>query len=417
MMLRIGCWITALVACCLLPFICCAAETEGQKDVIFLQPGRMVSYAYDEWSISRPGLVVYCYPGQEQTLLNAFCTVSIRMHCDHDNYNQYLGSAPAEVKKHYKAEQSLFSFNVFASRKRRQVELEPFNQSCLGVVSSGKYEIEVLLNRFDLWRVGLLVLGVLLFFIALPMSQNPLFYYTGGILIGLTSFALALVYMFSKLMPYRPLMLGVMVGGWTLGFYGMQMMYENLRLIFVLYQHYVFWYLAIVGSISFFVCYRLGPPKDHRSKRVIQWTLQLIALTMVFFSSYQRTLATGFVLVVIAVYYHATPLALLRWIRNRFRSRYPSRRRLLTVEEFEEQGRIETDRALKDLREYCRSPECKQWTTMMRLRNPVRFASFVEGSPHVMDEECIEYDTVHSSLSNDDDESEDLQGSSEGEEN
>nr|XP_040238005.2 nuclear envelope integral membrane protein 1 [Anopheles coluzzii] len=386
----------------LLPFLCLGKEAETQKDLMFLEPGRLVSYTYDEWSITRPGLIVYCYPGQQESLLNAFCTVSIRMHCDHDNYNQYLGSSPAEVKKHYKAEQSLFSFNVFASRKRRQVELEPFNQSCLGVVSSGKYDIEVLLNRFDLWRVGLLVLGVLLFFIALPMSQNPLFYYTGGILIGLTSFALALVYMFSKMMPYRPLMLGVMVGGWTLGFYGMQMMYENLRLIFVLYQHYVFWYLAIVGSISFFVCYRLGPPKDRRSKRVIQWTLQLIALTMVFFSSYQRQLSTGFVLIVIGAYYHATPLNALRWVRNRFRSRYPGKRRLLTVEEFEEQGRIETDRALKDLREYCRSPECKQWTTMMRLRDPVRFASFVEGSPHVMEEECFEYDTVHSSISNDD---------------
>uniref|UniRef100_A0A182NUR4 Nuclear envelope integral membrane protein 1 n=1 Tax=Anopheles dirus TaxID=7168 RepID=A0A182NUR4_9DIPT len=391
-----------LLAISLLPWKCTAKEPDPQKDVIFLQPGRVVSYTYDEWSISRPSLMVYCYPGQEETLLNAFCTVSIRMHCDHDNYNQYPGSSPAEVKKHYKAEQSLFSFNVFASRKRRQVELEPFNQSCVGVVSSGKYDIEVLLNRFDLWRVGLLVFGVLLFCIALPMSQNPLFYYTGGILIGLTSFALALVYMFSKLMPYRPLMVGVMVGGWTLGFYGMQMMYENLRLIFVLYQHYVFWYLAVVGSISFFVCYRLGPPKDQRSKRVIQWTLQLIALTMVFFCSYQRTLATGFVLVVIVVYYHAAPLAVLRWVRNRFRRRYPGRRRLLTVEEFEEQGRVETDRALKDLREYCRSPECKQWTTMMRLRDPVRFASFVEGSQHVLDDECFEYDNVHSSLSNND---------------
>ena len=49
---------------------------------MFLEPGRLVSYTYDEWSITRPGLIVYCYPGQQESLLNAFCTVSIRMHCE-----------------------------------------------------------------------------------------------------------------------------------------------------------------------------------------------------------------------------------------------------------------------------------------------------------------------------------------------
>ncbi|XP_053673619.1 nuclear envelope integral membrane protein-like [Anopheles nili] len=391
---------------------CWAKEADSKKGgVTFLEPGRVLTYTPDEWSIYKPGLVIYCYPGQPPTLPNVFCTVSIRMQCDHENFNQYPGSVPAEVEKHWRDDQSLFSFNVFASRKRRQVELEPFNQSCLGVVSAGKYDIEVVLNRFDLWRVGMLMFGVMLFFTAQPMSQNPLFYYTGGILIGLTSFALALVYMFSKLMPYRPLMVGVMVGGWTLGFYGMQILYENLRLIFVLYQHYVFWYLAVVGTISFLVCYRLGPPMNHRSKQVIQWTLQLIGLTMVFFCSYQRTFSTGLVLVVMAVYWHAAPLSVIRWIGGRFRSRFPGRRRLLTVDEFDEMGRVETDRALNELREYCRSPECKQWTTMMRLRDPVRFASFVEGTPHVLDDECFEYDSIHSTRSDHD--SEDLMDSSE----
>ncbi|XP_058121363.1 nuclear envelope integral membrane protein [Anopheles ziemanni] len=388
-----------LLAFCFHPFLCYGSIESAKKKETFLEPGRVLTYTPEEWSIYKPGLMIYCYAGQPPTLVNAFCTVSIRLNCDHENFNQYAGSDPAEVEAHWNEDQSLFSFNVFASKKRRQVELEPFNQSCLGIVSSGKYEIEVLLNRFDLWRFGLLALGVLLFSSARSMSQNALFYYSGGILVGLGTFALAMVYFFSKLMPYRPLMLGFMVGGWTLGFYGMQLLYENLRLIFIQYQHYVFWYMTVVGSISFLICYRLGPPKDPRSKQVIQWGLQLVALTLIFFCSYQRTLSTALVLLVIIGHYISVPLSALRWLRNRFRKRFPARRRLLTVEEFEEQGRVETDRALKDLREYCRSPECKQWSTMMKLHEPRRFASFVEGSPHVLEEECFEYDNHYSSQS------------------
>ena len=34
----------------------------------------------------------------------------------------------------------------------------------------------------------------------------------------------------------------------------------------------------------------------------------------------------------------------------------------------------ETKKAIEELREYCRSPECKQWTVVRKLQSPQRLA-------------------------------------------
>ena len=47
--------------------------------------------------------------------------------------------------------------------------------------------------------------------------------------------------------------------------------------------------------------------------------------------------------------------------------------RLLTVDEFEEQGREETKKALKELRQYCSSPKCNAWKAVTRLESPKRY--------------------------------------------
>lgn len=46
--------------------------------------------------------------------------------------------------------------------------------------------------------------------------------------------------------------------------------------------------------------------------------------------------------------------------------------RLLTEEEYQQQGLEETKKALEELRSFCQSPECKPWKTISRLRSPNR---------------------------------------------
>lgn len=48
--------------------------------------------------------------------------------------------------------------------------------------------------------------------------------------------------------------------------------------------------------------------------------------------------------------------------------------RFISVEEYEKQGILETAKALKELREYCQSPECNTWKTVSRLKSPKRYS-------------------------------------------
>lgn len=70
-------------------------------------------------------------------------------------------------------------------------------------------------------------------------------------------------------------MYGAMIGGWGLSLYFAQLLWENVQVILVTYQAYVFWYIISTGFISFIVCYRFGPPTNDRSKNIIKWGLQV----------------------------------------------------------------------------------------------------------------------------------------------
>ncbi|NXF26900.1 NEMP1 protein, partial [Rhodinocichla rosea] len=61
----------------------------------------------------------------------------------------------------------------------------------------------------------------------------------------------------------------------------------------------------------------------------------------------------------------------------------PTPPRLLTEEEFQLQGEVETRKALAELRSFCQSPEFSAWTTVSRIQSPKRFADFVGGAAHV----------------------------------
>lgn len=102
------------------------------------------------------------------------------------------------------------------------------------------------------------------------------------------------------------MMYGMMIGGWTLAIYFTQMLLDNLQLILVTYQAYVFWYIVTTGFISFVICYRMGPPKNERSKDLIKWSLQLAANIMIFYSSHFRESSVSIMILLICWYYFPT---------------------------------------------------------------------------------------------------------------
>lgn len=203
-------------------------------------------------------------------------------------------------------------------------------------------------------------------------------------------------------------MYGVLVTGWSLTAYLGQVIFDNIQPILISYQKYVALYVLIASAISFAVCYYKGPPKNVRSTNLIKWGLQLLGLIMIFFCSDLREATIGIMIASIVLYY--APLDFLGGVRRWWRRKFPPKRKLLTQEEYEEQGRIETEKELAKLRDYLRSPKCKEpWKIAKNLTNPGRFASFVEGDEHVTLDETVNYENAHHESESSDEETSDDQ--------
>ena len=61
---------------------------------------------------------------------------------------------------------------------------------------------------------------------------------------------------------------------------------------------------------------------------------------------------------------------------SRFRQ-FPPKKRFLTEDEYFDQSRLQTRKALDDLRQFSKSPNCNAWRTMSRLKDPLRY-QFIE---------------------------------------
>lgn len=172
--------------------------------VTYLEPGD--SRTYESESLKRfgsfePDLQIYCYRGQTKTITALFQSIRFRLSIENDDFVQFEGDSPDEVKTHYHNQRTIFSFNVLNVGKRKLIKLDPFNQTCIGVETAHKYSVHLSMVRVDFTKVILLAGGLLLFIYASTLSQTPLFYYLTGIFLGIFASFLVVVYFGSKLFP------------------------------------------------------------------------------------------------------------------------------------------------------------------------------------------------------------------------
>lgn len=170
-------------------------------------------------------------------------------------------------------------------------------------------------------------------------------------------------------------MVGTMLGGWALIWYFMQMAWDNARSLAIEYQIYVVYYVCGMGLISFVACYRIGPPTNPRSIDIVQWSLQLIAVVLIFMSSQYPEVPMAIIVAMFGVYYF--PRNSFGWVVTAWRRRFPPKLRLLTVEEYEAQARETTRRELDKMMQFCSSPEAKPWRTVARLKDPKRLIVYI----------------------------------------
>ncbi|XP_045765526.1 nuclear envelope integral membrane protein 1 isoform X2 [Maniola jurtina] len=343
---------------------------------------------------SKQTVDIYCYTGTPKNLFALWQTVKFNIKIKNDEFSQYLGDDPEQVYKDYKEDSYGWAvINPFQKKSYRTVSLDLFTATCMAVNTREKHKIELNVQRVDLWRVLTMVLGLSLIFSSRALCGNPVFFYLCGIVVGVSASFMVLVYYVSKLLPKKTLTYGILIGGWTVGVYLFQQVWENVSSIVSTYQTYLVWYTLLMGFISFVVCYRIGPPQNQRSKNLVMWTLQIVGTLVTFFSSqYQEASAAIIIAALTAKYF---PQSLLLALKGYWHRRFPPKPRLLTSEEYFEQGARETKHALDSLRKYCSSPDCAQWNIMLKLSDAKRF---IEGNSHLSDDEVMDYESYAFSM-------------------
>ncbi|XP_051517964.1 nuclear envelope integral membrane protein 1 [Myxocyprinus asiaticus] len=242
-------------------------------------------------------------------------------------------------------------------------------------------------RHFDIYLIVVFVAGVLLFFYADTLSRSQVFYYSAGMSTGMIASLLILIFVISRFLPKKSPFYVLVMGGWSFSLYIIQLVFRNLQLILKEHWHLVIGYVLVVGFISFAVCYRYGPLVEERSINILSWTLQIFGLLLVYAGIQVQQVAFAIIVAALCSKNMEYPFSMALQLYQKLKPKKLEPRRLLTEEEYQRQGELETQKALEELRNYCGSPELNTWKTVSRLQSPKRFADFIEGSPHLLSNE------------------------------
>ncbi|XP_060931300.1 nuclear envelope integral membrane protein 1 [Limanda limanda] len=265
-------------------------------------------------------------------------------------------------------------------------------KTCFQIDPSAKAQYTIKpLRKFDIYLFLVFLSGMLLLVFADSLSRSQVFFYSAGMSTGMIASLIILFFILYRFLPKKSPFYVLIVGGWSFSVYAIQLVCRNLSVILREHWHLALGYSGLVGFISFAVCYRYGPLVDEKNINILSWTLQLFGLLLIYFGIQIQQVAFAIMVAALISKHLEYPvsLAVKAWRRvRRLRVRWkPEPRRLLTEEEYQREAEEETRRALDELRKQCHSPEFSPWRTVSRIHSPKRFADFIEGSPHLMQNE------------------------------
>ncbi|XP_035629419.1 nuclear envelope integral membrane protein 2 isoform X1 [Oncorhynchus keta] len=259
--------------------------------------------------------------------------------------------------------------------------------------ANSEHSLHVRGKRLNKIRFGLFACGLALFYFAGALCRSSLFFYSSGISVGVLSMVVFLLLILKNAIP-RAMFITLFGAGSGLSYLGYQTLFNHWEDITTLYWKHALGYLVVTGLISWVVCYKHGPISSERTLSLLTWGLQCLAMGLMYYGvTYPQAsyLLLGILLVFKALPYayrlllgtcRLTGHLLSSLLRVFGRSRKPQVR-LLTDEEYREQGEVHTTASLEELRRLCTTPGFPAWEMVLRLRSPQRFAAFLTGGGHV----------------------------------
>ena len=216
-------------------------------------------------------LNIFCYQGVSPDVSLFWSSAGMKLDLTNHIYEDevYLANNVSGVVEPAKVRESTWFYSGLPWRSK-DFKLSPFDDACVGIQTSEGYNISLHWKYVNYGMVIITLAGLTMFMMAPKLCRNTFFHYTAGISLGLLMSVVILTYLVQR------------------------------KYLTEQYFHLVVGYIFIAGLISFAVIYRMGPPSDHRTLNLITWSMQLVALSMIFLSSYHQTASLALIIAVVS---------------------------------------------------------------------------------------------------------------------
>ncbi|KFD61545.1 hypothetical protein M514_26294 [Trichuris suis] len=349
--------------------LCSLAEQVEYVEVMTTEP-RFVD-------ITKNASSIWFYQKYPRCIVNAWRSVSVNVDfgdVSDAKYTMMFGDNLTNLREELKNKDSWFWF-LRGPDLFQRTALDPFTNSYIGIHSSANYYVSLRIKEFDTFMFGSCLFGLTLYLMANRLSQITATYYACGAMSAVLGSLVVLFIVIGRMMPRRPLSLAFYWCGWGASLY----LWSYIKSSIFSYYKWIVCYVVLVSLAAISWIYRWGTPIHFRTKQIFRYAMQIVGAILVYLNCQIRELSISVLAGIVLVEFTPAEAFIMNW----WDKLYPPRVKLLTREEFEMQGRLETSKALEELRSFCNSPEFGRWSVLSRLSDPHQFAMFMNGADHL----------------------------------
>ncbi|XP_059417260.1 nuclear envelope integral membrane protein 2-like [Carassius carassius] len=362
----------------------------------------------------------FCYsPGTVIKWKDIWSTFKVNVSSDEDVFVMF----PMETTKCHHPDDLLTVTNCFVEhywpstiRREKSLDIPLVDEDVCFMTKSPRsnteYTLHVSNKRLNSMCFLLFVCGLVLFVRAGKICRSSLFFYTTGVTLGVIGTFVFLMLVLRNLVPTRGLFLVLLGTASGVSYIGIQRVINEWDDIGTEHCMELLVYVLISGLFSFAICYKHGPITNKHTLNFMTCCMQAVSVVLLY---YGITFPPAcYVLIIALLCWKFLPLAwsllhlvwrLLLWIcsviysflRLFWRKKRP-KVRLLTEEEYREQGEVHTRASLEELRKQCNKPGFPAWDTVLRLRSPQKFAEFLRNGNHVTKEELQNHENQYKNM-------------------
>lgn len=315
-------------------------------------------------------LSVFCWRKQAPSLGKTWASVTVSITSQEEEYKVYQGSSPGDVQ----IEATIDSVFWFLTPQPRRlivpdtVQLSPFHNSCVGILSDHDYIVSSSYDYYDPWSIFLTLLGLTIINRSNQLSSSTPVAVSFKILLSaiFSSIFLSGVVVLTKktLTPKSlPSTIFCSIATSIQVMFWIQLYYND-----GLYSSFALGVIVALGVFSFMTTDRLHRP-------LVERLVKITGYFIVWMSSY-NWFASSLLVVSIMLAMGAMEPKYQRTDTPRLLDRSLST----------------TEKALEELRNYCLSSDLNVWKMVTTLRDPTHFARFINKTvDHVSKDEIMEH--------------------------